>query len=977
MPEPPSTTSGDRTLGHTSASQTEEATIEGISQSWGEPETDASDLPTGASLGRYTILRRLGAGAMGVVYSAFDPDLDRKVAIKILHSRTRAVSSGEEGKLRLLREAKALARLSHPNVVAIHDVGTFGERIFLAMEFVDGETLGAWLKKRRRPWKESVELLIKAGEGLAAAHRGGLIHRDFKPDNVVLGHDGRVRVLDFGLARASDDMEPQPLPDYPVDASASIKVEITTTGVLVGTPAYMSPEQHIGRGADARSDLFAFCVTLYQALYGERPYEGDNLSVLAANVIQGKIRPPPSGAKVPTWLRKLVLQGLSVDPEERFPSMEALLERLRRDPVRIRFRWLGVVAVAALGVGIGVGTLGSEREPPCQGAAARLEGIWDAGRKAAIEEAFVATGVPYAKTAWQSTAEALDLYGQEWVAMHTDACEASQVRGDQSEEMLDLRMLCLDRRLGEVQALTDAFVEATPTAVENAREGVARLADVASCGDRQALMETVAPPSDPETRKLVGRIRGSLAQAKARDITGKWALALELANDALAAADQVDYPPLEADALLVVAGIQQQRGEHGKAMEALQRAAELAAGSRYDEAVAIAWIESIYVAGIRQANYDRALWAGQAAEVGIRRVEGAAEGGRRTILRARLDLNLARVLTRMRKPEAAKKAADALEVFEHELGEDHPMVHQSLSVLAIAALRDHRYGDAKRHLERALSIARRVSGSEHPSVAAVLTNLAEVASRERDAERALELAREALAIREKVLPPDHPDLAKSYSGTASMEMMLGRPEAAVANFAKALEIYGKDPVANAPQRGETLSELASVHLALGDMRAVRADYRGAIEAFELAFGPEHANTAAARVNLGEMLLMDDDVAGGLALVETGIEHLRATAPHSDFLAYALTISGTSRLESGDYSDAEVRLREALEIYGRLRSVPPSELAAARFAMARTLRALKRGRSEWLTLAVQAGQGVDEGEAELTPELDAWIVAQGR
>ncbi len=636
-----------------------------------------------------------------------------------------------------------------------------------------------------------------------------------------------------------------------------------------------------------------------------------------------------------------------------------------------------MVAVAALGVGIGVGTLGSEREPPCQGAADRLEGIWDAGRRAAIEEAFVATGVPYAKTAWQSTAEALDVYSQEWVAMHTDACESSQVRGDQSEEMLDLRMLCLDRRLGELHALTDAFMEATPTAVENAREGVTRLADVASCGDRQALMETVAPPSDPEKRKLVGKVRGSLAQAKARDITGKWALALELANDALLAADKVDYPPLEADALLVIAGIQQQRGEHGKAMEALQRAAELAAGSRYDEAVAIAWIESIYVAGIRQADYKHALWAGHAAEVGIRRVEGAAEGGRRTILRARLDLNLARVLQRMREPEAAKKAAEALEVFEHELGEDHPMVHQSLTVLALVAMHDRRDEDARMYLERALNIARRVSGSEHPSVAAVLTNLAEVALRERDTAKALALAGEALAIREKVLPPDHPALAKSYTHIASIEINLERLEAAAAHYDKALEIYDKDPGANAPQRGEALNGLASVHFELGDMAAVKADYRGAIEAFTLAFGPAHVHTSTARVNLGEMLLLDGDVAGGLALVETAIEHLRAGDPKSENLAYALTISGTSRLDSGDFSDAEVRLREALGIYGALSNILPEELAATRFAMARTLRALKRGRGEWLTIAVQAGQALGEGEAELKAEIDAWIVAQGR
>ncbi len=976
MIKPPSITSDERTLGHTSVSQTEEATIEGLSGSWGVPGADASDLPTGASLGRYTILQRLGAGAMGVVYSAFDPDLDRKVAIKILHPRTEAVGSGEEGKLRLLREAKALARLSHPNVVAIHDVGTFGDRIFLAMEFVDGQTLGAWLKIRRRPWKECVEILIKAGEGLAAAHRGGLIHRDFKPENVVIGHDGRVRVLDFGLARASDDMaDSVGMPSLGIEASTSIKVEITTTGVLVGTPAYMSPEQHLGRAADARSDLFSFCVALYQALYGERPFEGENLSVLAANVIQGKIRPAPAGAKVPTWLRKLVLQGLSVDPKARFPAMEVLLEHLRHDPLRIRMRGLGVITVCALGIGIAVGTFGGQAEPPCQGASQRLSGIWDAGRKKGIETAFVATGVPYALPAWQSTERALDAYSERWVAMHTDACQAAQVRKDQSEEMLDLRMLCLARQLGELEALTDVFVEATPKVVENALEGVGRLPNVASCGDLQALRERIPPPTDPAVRERVGRIRGQLAEAKALDVAGKWALALDSTKSALEEAVEVAYPPLEADALLVLAAIQQQRGEHEEAMTSLLRAAKVAAGSRYDEAVALAWIETIYVAGIRLASYDEALWAGQAADVGIRRVEGAAadSGGPRAILRARLDLNLARVHQRMKSEEAAGEAKRALEIFENELGEAHPLVHQALTVLALAALDRREISEAQGYLDRALAIARRVSGPEHPSVAAVLNNYAELELRRRRVEEALRLAGESLAIREQVLAPDHVDRGKSYEQIARIEDSLGRLADAEQHYTRALEIYDKHPNANAPYRGSCHNGRAMVALGQGHRKAAKADFRAAMEAFQEVYGVEHSNTAIAEMNLGEMMIEDDAIDAGLAHVEAAIEHLRAANPRGDYLAYALVVAGSSHLKSREYQAAELRLREALAIYSELERVSENELATVRFAMARTVMALGRSRRA-LDLAAQAADGLTKENDPLKKEIEAWLVA---
>ncbi|HFE47242.1 MAG TPA: tetratricopeptide repeat protein, partial [Nannocystis exedens] len=894
-----------------------------------------------------------------------------------LHPRTEAVGSGEEGKLRLLREAKALARLSHPNVVAIHDVGTFGDCIFLAMEFVDGQTLGTWLKARPRPWKECVEILIKAGEGLAAAHRAGLIHRDFKPENVVIGHDGRVRVLDFGLARASDDLaESVGVASLGIEASTSIKVDITTTGVLVGTPAYMSPEQHLGRAADARSDLFAFCVALYQALYGERPFEGTNLSVLAANVIQGKIRPAPAGVKVPTWLHKLVLQGLSVDPKARFASMEVLLEHLRHDPLRIRMRWLGVVAVSALGIGIAVGTLGGKVEPPCQGAERRLAGIWDTGRKEAIKAAFVATGLPYAVPAWQSTERALDAYSKHWVTMHTEACEATQVRREQSEEMLDLRMLCLARQRGELEALTDVFVEATPKVVENALEGVGRLPIVASCGDLQALRERIPPPTDPAVRERVGRIRGHLAEAKALDIAGKWVQALGLAKSALEESVEVAYPPLEADALLVVAAIQQQLGEYDEVMKSLLRAAKTAAGSRYDEAVAIAWIETIYVAGIRLASYDRALWAGQAADVGIRRVEGAAadSGGPRAVLRARLDLNLARVHHRMKSDEAVEEAKRALGVFEKELGEAHPLVHQSLTVLALAALDRHQLGEAQRHFDRALAIARRVSGSEHPSVAGVLNNYAELELRRNKVEDALRLAREALTIREQVLASDHADLAKSYEQIARIEYRLGHFEDAQKNYSRALEIYDKHPTANAPYRGTCHNGRAMVALRQQQRKAAMEDFRAAMEAFRGAYGADHANTAIAEMNLGEMMIEEGQIDAGLEHVEAAIEFLRAAKSSDDYLAYALVVAGSSRLDSGQYQAAELRLREALTIYSRLEGVSNQELATVRFAMARTLMALGHS-DEALALAAQAVDGL-QGERELPikKEIKAWIVA---
>jgi tRNA A-37 threonylcarbamoyl transferase component Bud32 len=216
---------------------------------------EVESLEPGMSIGRYVVVKAVGAGAMGSVYAAYDPDLDRRVALKLLRSR----SDSEELRSRLLREAKAMARLSHPSVITVHDVGEYSNRLFIAMEFIEGGTLRDWLARNGPKWREALQILVRAGRGLAAAHAAGLVHRDFKPDNVLVGHDGRVRVTDFGLARGigEDDVEP------PSGATAHdpLDATITRTGALVGTPAYMAPERFGGAAADARADMFSFCVT--------------------------------------------------------------------------------------------------------------------------------------------------------------------------------------------------------------------------------------------------------------------------------------------------------------------------------------------------------------------------------------------------------------------------------------------------------------------------------------------------------------------------------------------------------------------------------------------------------------------------------------------------------------------------------------------------------------------------------------------
>jgi Tol biopolymer transport system component/tRNA A-37 threonylcarbamoyl transferase component Bud32 len=311
----------------------------------------------GSTLGRYIVLDKLGGGGMGVVYAAYDPELDRKVAVKLLRAETTEHRKDLNSRERLLREAQAMARLSHPNVIPVYDVGTLGEQVFIAMELIDGRTLSHWLKEKQRGAREVLDVLIHAGKGLAAAHAAGLIHRDFKPDNVLIGRDGQVKVLDFGIARAVEDLAsgaptlPQKLEALGPSTPRVLEAQLTKTGMFLGTPAYMAPEQLLGKATDARTDQFSFCVALYEALYGERPFDASNAEALTEQVIKGEVRPPSKSSHVPGWVRQTLLRGLRPNPNERFPSMNALLRELGKDPRVARRRAVAIVAVL-LGVAV-------------------------------------------------------------------------------------------------------------------------------------------------------------------------------------------------------------------------------------------------------------------------------------------------------------------------------------------------------------------------------------------------------------------------------------------------------------------------------------------------------------------------------------------------------------------------------------------------------------------------------------------------
>ncbi len=461
-------------------------------------------------MGRYLVLGTLGEGGMGVVHAAYDPELDRKVALKVLLPGRGGRAKGHE---RLLREAQSLARLSHPNVVAVHDVGTHEGRVFVAMEFIAGTTLSATIESQRPGLEAIVGLYAAAGRGLEAAHRVGLVHRDFKPDNVMVDREGRVRVVDFGLAQAVAEASAE-------ESSQGSAVGLTATGALMGTPAYMAPEQFQGRPTDARTDVFAFCVALYEHLHGERPFAGETLVTLAAEVTAGRVREAPRGARVPKAIRRVLMKGLALAPEGRYPSMSALLADLDeavRAPRRRRAA-LGVGAALAATIGAGSAFVLAEDDAlaRCQQSSAMIGEVWSPAAREAGARAFAATGLPYAADAWSRAEARLDGWAKGWAAARDGACVDGAEAGF-SAALRDRRLACFDRQRARVEALVEVLAGADVKLVERTGELVDGLPGPRECS--AAVMASAgdgpAAPTEAQAAAVEG-LRRRLAAASTR-----------------------------------------------------------------------------------------------------------------------------------------------------------------------------------------------------------------------------------------------------------------------------------------------------------------------------------------------------------------------------------------------------------------------------------------------------------------------------
>lgn len=772
---------------------------------------------------RYTLLGLAGRGGMGEVYAAYDAKMDRKIALKLLRADDQ--DAAPVGRARLLREARLLARLSHPNVVAVHDAGTFAGRVFVAMDYVDGGTLKDWIARQPRTRAEILAAFTQAAHGLAAAHAVGLVHRDFKPANVMVTKTGDVRVTDFGLARQMDERGGTEIGRRTrsralADLQSTALLSLTVTGTIVGTPRYMAPEQLLGQATDGRTDQFSFCVALYDALYGAPPFGEGGFEEMRAEVIFGRVRPAPPGSSVPAWLRAVLLRGLAVSPDRRWPSMNALVAALGRDPARARRRRAGAAGVMLV-VGLSALTLTRGARTPaslCQGGPARLASVWQAdtafaARRNTIRRAFLNSGDSAAPDVWERVASGLDRYAARWLNTYREACEATHVLRAQTAALLDLRMTCLEERRTALTALTSVFASADRGTVESAVDAVNALPPLEPCSNEKLLQAHVEPPGDEGTRRRVDALRARGAAAKALNDTGKHSQAIGLWRDLLVEARETRYKPVIVEQLVGLADAMHAGTLLPEAVPALTEATWLGLATGREELAAEAAVELVYFEGAYQAHHERgAMWANLARAI-LDRL-----GDDHDLLRAWLLNNESVLATDRNDPEnALALIRRSIALKEKALPPNHPDLAASLNVEAEALAKLGRFEEALTINQRVLPMFVQAYGPVTVEAALTLSNRGEyLIALVRPAE-ALEPLRQSLDIWERDLGPENPLLAYPLTATGRALTKLGRAREALPSLERARRLRESDEQ-NARLVADTRFALA---VALCDARADR------------------------------------------------------------------------------------------------------------------------------------------------------------
>ncbi|MEM6290124.1 MAG: serine/threonine-protein kinase [Myxococcota bacterium] len=828
-------------------------------------ESSDADPASPPMIGRYRVDDVLGSGGMGTAYRGWDPRLRRPVAVKVIRASRSPRSSDRR---RLFREAQALAAFAHPNVVAVYEVGTHEGAVFIAMELVLGQTLRSWAKDPDRTWQDIVLMYVAAGRGLVEAHRKGIIHRDFKPANVLVGDDGRARVLDFGLATAVGHAAPATATRDDELALGPDAERLTLDGAVMGTPAYMAPEQARGEPVTPASDQFSFCVSLWEGLTMRRPYRGDTLQEVQRRIKKGLRTPPPEPVTVPAHVLALLDRGLEHDVDRRWPTLPSLLDALEaacESPRRAGWAW-GLVGVGAL-AGIAAWSITRADATRCEGAKEWAEAWPSTRRDALADQAPALADVANA---------ALDSYAERWVAAHDEACEA----GAEAPALLDVRMQCLRSTKTAAVGAASVLTASPALTVEDARSVLAGLPPPAACLEPSAATPANALPRDPRAANAVVLLRARLSAARAQATTGKTDAAYREAVAVHQEAQSLRFVPLTVQAQTLRGLLASRNGDLDDAQEQLTQAFWGATDVGDEEAATEASIEMAWLTGYLQGRHAEGVeWvrhfeaamrrrgrdpSGKASQVlgpiyfDWDRLEEARphlEASLQEALRDADDdlgvgiaqMNLGNLYYELAQPRLAQRAFDAararLTTALPDGGPDLLLLDINQGAMLLDLHRDA--ASARPMLARGLAKAERVLGAEHPTTALALTKVAQLrdldgdlASAEGMYERALEIYR------------DHGselDVLTAESGLALAYHRAG-------NVAASERLWQKVATEAAAKLGPTHVLACSAQYGLGRLAEGRHDLGAATALFESALSNTGEHTRADALNVRRALV---------------------------------------------------------------------------------------------------------------------------
>ncbi len=908
----------------------------------------------GMRIGRYRLLEHLGSGGMGSVFAAHDAELGRRIALKVLRTPSSSLSARAE----LLREAQALATVSHPNVVPIYDVGSEGELVWIAMAELRGPSLAQWLEDGAHDWREVVEIFLGAAAGLAAAHRDQLVHGDFKPANVIVEQpSGRAIVVDFGLARRIGS---EPAVDGFVSYDALPRHdEATTDGVVHGTPAYMAPEQLRGQPLDARTDQYAFCVALFRALHRRHPFLDDD-GVADRPMVRRLLARIDSGAiartvdAVPRAIDRVLARGLSASPDRRWPGMDALASRLEA-VLRPRAGWRVPLVLAALGSAAAIGWQAPSAARPCP--EDTLEALWNDERAASVTAQLGGFDAPYAADTAERVRAGLDDYALRWRETLVASCAAA-------DDAFDRRMRCLADRKVALATTIDVLEHADARTLVRAVSAVQSLADPTACADPQG---ELAPPE-------LAALEDSLAEIDALDAAGRYDAALVAAKTAVAEADAHGEGRLQGEAYHRLGSSYDRLGRYGEAEPALDRAVWLALEAGDDDTAVGAMADLVKVVGHDLLRLDDARAWERHAEATLSRTTlrpalVAALRNSEGLLRLAAgepDLAIARFADALditdkdggdplrmasalnnygnalaaagRYAEARSALERAVVLLEGVLGPNHPAIAGDLSNLGFIADRQGQLADARAYLERGVAIAEQAGGDDQPGLHEATNNLAVFYYSIGELEEAERLFRRVRVLAERHLGAEHPAIAKVIGNLALCVKERGDPEGALVLYEQAIAMQERALGPDHLDLALTLNNRGSALRELGRFDEARASYRHALEIREARLDPHHPDIATTVDNLGLLARAEGRPADAVPLHERALAiWTRAHGEQHEKIGRALTHLGIALEATGEHTRALGVLERARAVYQSLPIKDPTAVADNELALAEAIR----------------------------------------